>query len=287
MRSVAVVLVVGATVYAFANDREFGIPLIPPLFAQTAPATIPFFETNAGLSAYIQLAPEHLDKINLDALVENLFLDVVGVGENYVIGKMEVHNELGNSLDLFLYADEDGWLMASAPEGIDGAESLIFYQRLSCATPGAPHSGGHSTSLGFGSGLTAQECALGIVTTLYGAPLPIDIDWYHWEFSDATHMIAGGAFTSGGIKTKSMFVAVPAEAEWKDTSMRSTYRNAVGHVLLDGAVHTETLFCTTQSIPLPVILTTGDSHTVTAQILPSACSGPQVLAGVLLIYRMP
>jgi hypothetical protein len=286
MRSVAVLLVVGTAVYAFTDDPEFGIPLIPPLFAQTEPATIPFFETSAGLSAYTQLASEDLGKIDLNALAEDLFVDVVGVGENYIIGKVVI-NSLAHTADIFLYADEDGWIMASAPQGVDGAESVVFYKNFSCTSPGAPHSGGRGSSTGFGSGLLAQECALGIVTTLYGASLPTDIDWYHWEFSDATHMIAGGVVASGAIKSKSMFVAVPAGSQWKDTSMRSTYRNAIGQVLLDGAPHTETLLCSTETTSLPIDLTTGESHTVTAEILPSPCSGPIVLAGTVLVYKEP
>ena len=140
---IPVLLLAASGIYAllgYNNSGDgspfLGFALARPVFAQIDPAALAFLETEAGLSAYTQLSIQDQGNVDLDILITQLFTDVEAVGDNYVIGKMTVINASFNVLtQVFLYADTDGWLVASLPNGKEGAEALIFYSELPALFP--------------------------------------------------------------------------------------------------------------------------------------------------------
>jgi len=294
---------VGVAVYGLIESGNLehvasfpGFPLAKPVLAQGGSSVVTILETEAGLSAYVQLPEADRAKVDLDKLINELFIEVRQRGDNYVIGKMRVVRTTFEAIppvETLLYADTDGWLVASLPRGKDGADMLTFYKMIpSCGAVGflgerIP------ASLDFGSGLTAIECGLGVATSVLGAALPQDIKWYHWEFPDPNTHLAVGAVNVGFGSRKNLSFAVPAGAIWRDASVKTTFNDLHAAVVLDGSSVLVPLgpTCTRESFlnpleaPLPAA---GEVHNINVDASAAACSfSGSVHVGVVLVYKFP
>ena len=147
--------------------------LAPPAFAQTQTVT-PFPDDQAGISAYIRLSGA---STTLDNLVTQLFTSMTHAGDNYVIGQFTQSRSLfsnvhRNSVEVWLYADSEGWLVAYMPR--DRLSSEILYSKAN-----------ESWKSVLAKALDRADKVAGSSTQ--------DIDqanvgYYHWAFPQAAHL---------------------------------------------------------------------------------------------------
>lgn len=120
----ALVLLAGSVALYSGRDVEKGISdgggngvisLEPPSFVSIASARSgggsgagggAFPEDEAGISAYINTS----QSINLDKL-KTIFTEVEEVGNNYIVGITPISN-FGGDINVTVYADTDGWIVA-------------------------------------------------------------------------------------------------------------------------------------------------------------------------------
>lgn len=65
----------------------------------------------AGISAYINTS----QTINIEN-ISQIYTEVVEVGDNYIIGKTPI-SDYGGNINVHVYADTDGWIVAYFPNG--------------------------------------------------------------------------------------------------------------------------------------------------------------------------
>ena len=205
----ALFLVLGAGILLFLalsrtekeNPSLFGIRLTPPAFAQGAPTDFP--DPNAGLSAYVQLN----QPMNLDDLANDVFNRVFFVGDNYVVGNVITHSSSqanGASpvaIDVRVYADEDGLLVAYFPAGTRNA--LLFdWDEWDRANPVIK--------------TTFQEAMEAVAQAGAGtSTAEIPLSWYHWAHPTATHLLATAKSVTAS--TENLFLSVPSGVTILDT----------------------------------------------------------------------
>jgi len=116
----------GVALYAHSAEKKsgvgesrggsFALSLVPPPFVSVAGAAETtsgeaagrgaFPEDEAGLCAYINTH----QTIDIEK-VKTIFSEVEEVGDNYIIGVTNI-SDLGGDIDVHVYADTDGWLVA-------------------------------------------------------------------------------------------------------------------------------------------------------------------------------
>jgi len=95
-----------------SRGGSFALSLVPPPFVSVAGAAETtggggaFPEDEAGLCAYINTH----QTIDIEK-VKTIFSEVEEVGDNYIIGVTNI-SDLGGDIDVHVYADTDGWLVA-------------------------------------------------------------------------------------------------------------------------------------------------------------------------------
>lgn len=211
MRTLTLFSLCGAIVlgfFLFSNKENtdkgyslFGIPLVPPIFAQSGSA--PFPDPDAGLSSYIQREPGLIDFTKIIPL----FDETIQSGDNYMIGainvpRIESGGVFSSAISVRVYVDTDGFIVAYLTK--DSLEAEMFRWYLS-----DPPQDPLDTVLGD---------ALAAVTTAIGALAPTDASWYHWNYPSATHFSAGAKKGAG-----SMYMRVPAEAVYSKNPSYSWY----------------------------------------------------------------
>ena len=307
--SLAIVLDGGADGSGEGNGL-LTFPLLRPAFAASSAAAGTFpADPDAGLTAYVRVPPEQMD---LDKLMGGLFSDVKAVGDNYLIGNVRLRGSWLSSLDLRrpsstltlnvpVYADTDGLLIAYVPRSSDNSEVLV----KGCRADGP---GGEVTPvlLGPAPHITFLECALGAAVKILDSTRPA-IKWYHWGIQDASHLMIGVfrhslTFPSGlCCPSKNLYVALPPNATWKDISMKWEWlvddlrdnRGFVASVQFDG----EVLFARTvtaqasfvESVPWPRPLpsVTGVPHTFTVGADRLAFRSQEMEFGIIFFYKLP
>jgi hypothetical protein len=86
------------------GPARMGISLVEPALAEEAQA--PAFPAHeAGIAAYVKVSAVDIEK------VKSIFTEVGKVGDNYIVGITPIPN-LGGEINVHLYADTDGWLVA-------------------------------------------------------------------------------------------------------------------------------------------------------------------------------
>src|SRR3989344_1950203 len=91
--SLCAILVLGLFFFADRGESDtgpslFGIPLVPPIFAQSGGSTLP--DPDAGLSSYIQRDPSLIDFAKIIPVLN----ETIDGGENYLIGAINIpHTE--------------------------------------------------------------------------------------------------------------------------------------------------------------------------------------------------
>jgi len=89
-------------------------------------ATSAFPKELAGISAYVKVDQQ----INVtDHIVLDTFLKVTQLGKNYVIGVVRVNNN-GKDVDVNLYADSSGWIVAYLGKGTPTAVIINWESNL-------------------------------------------------------------------------------------------------------------------------------------------------------------
>ncbi len=168
----------------------FGIPLIPPIFAQSGGTEFP--DPDAGISSYIQRDPKLID-FNM---ITPLFDETIQNGENYSIGTFNVPRvETGSTIPVRVYVDKDGFIVAYLTK--DKLSADIFRWQLS-DPPTNPLD-------------TVLSDALLRITDAIGAPTPTDASWYHWNYPSATHFSAAAKQGIGN-----MYMRIPAGATFSE-----------------------------------------------------------------------
>jgi hypothetical protein len=105
-----------------SDESSFpGFRLVRPLFAATT--TTGFPDPDAGLSAYIKV---DASKMDLDALISK-FVDLKLAGDNYVVGRyMQPRHGVSYLVEVFVYADTDGWIIAYLENTRLAADAIVF-----------------------------------------------------------------------------------------------------------------------------------------------------------------
>jgi hypothetical protein len=91
-----------------------------PLFissAEAAQTTTAFPEDEAGISAYVKVLQVDIEKM------KSIFTEVEEVGDNYIIGITPIP-DFGGNIDVHVYADIDGWLVAYIKAGEPAAKIM-------------------------------------------------------------------------------------------------------------------------------------------------------------------
>lgn len=263
--------------------------LVRPAFAQSSSTPMAYFQSNAGFSAYAKLAPS--SKQTLDAVSNLLFTQVIAVGDNWEIGKVTVTTGPANEppSDLLVYVDTDSWVIVALPKGEDSAS--VFASALA-------HIGGGGIYCGNSGSGTTLELAIGNVEyNLTGCNFSPVINWYDWEFPNATDLAAGFVFlpqpSPPAPATKDMQFAIPSGATWLDASARAFF-SGPGSMSLDNVTKDSTgnvPDCQLRSsgvIPLDnPFPQTGTVHTLTVSSPFDVCSSTtpgSVNAAVFLLY---
>jgi len=121
--AISIALVIASSVAMYSLEKEgsglsggggkdvVSISLVPPPFIGVAGAAEAtggnaFPEDEAGISAYVNTS----QTIDLDKL-KTIFTEVEEVGDNYIIGITPI-SDFGGDIDVHVYADTDGWIVA-------------------------------------------------------------------------------------------------------------------------------------------------------------------------------
>ena len=173
-----------------------GLRLAKPAFAQTEN---PFPDPDIGISAYAHLDPTAVNLSSLEALVEDLFVGLKFVGDNYRVGWFQEgrFGQAGGSwsIELFLYADTDGWIMAYLRP--DRLASELLMSR---------------TDVSYSSVLAA---AVARAATVMGAVVDdADVSYYDWRFPQATDLVLARRDIPGNL-----YLAVPQGSTLHDLSL--------------------------------------------------------------------
>ena len=90
-----------------------------PLFISSAEAqtTTAFPEDEAGISAYVKVLQVDIEKM------KSIFTEVEEVGDNYIIGITPIP-DFGGDIDVHVYADTEGWLVAYIKAGEPAAKIM-------------------------------------------------------------------------------------------------------------------------------------------------------------------
>lgn len=285
---VAGLLLAAIGVYTLVDSKESpfnGFPLTKPAFAQTSSGALTFLENELGLSSFTQLLEADIDQDFLNSFVAGMFTDLHVVGDNFIIGTMIIttRNFRDIRTPIFVYVDTDGWVIASLPKATLGADMFLGFPILGCFGPiGTASVVGSNTALG---------CALGQTRGFFGNPSFSDVNWYHWEFTDATHLAVGQIWSQG---TKKLFFAVPSSAQWRDASAKAVFRAADSEATLDGTVFSDTgdaTGCSTiegEPVPndeVPFNPSTGVTHTI--ELIHGSGCGKHSTVGVVFVYKFP
>ncbi|MCL0056688.1 hypothetical protein M1N81_03945 [Dehalococcoidia bacterium] len=88
------------------------LSLVSPAFVSSAgPASTAFPKNDAGISAYV-----YLDRTIEIEKMKAAFSEVKEIGDNYIIGIVPIPN-FGGNIDVHVYADTDGWMVAYLGRG--------------------------------------------------------------------------------------------------------------------------------------------------------------------------
>ena len=211
MRILTPLLLLGAVVLGFfffstqeGADKSyslFGIPLVPPIFAQGAGSTLP--DPQAGLSSYIKLDPNLIDFDTIKAV----FDETVQSGENYIIGafnipRVERNSAFSKPMHTRVYIDTNGFVIAYLTKDKFAADIFRWY----------------TSDLLSATVQTVLGDALAKITTAIGGSAPTNASWYHWNYPSATHFSAATKKGAGD-----MYMRVPAEAVFSENPSYSWY----------------------------------------------------------------
>ena len=265
--SLCALLVLG---FLFFTDRGesdngpslFGIPLVPPIFAQGGGSTLP--DPQAGLSSYIRRDPSLID---FDTIIQ-VFDETVQNGENYIIGainipRTEEEGARQGIISVRVYVDTDGFIIAYLNKNSLASNMFRWYVSDPPADPLE----------------TVLSDALLAVTTAIGAPAPTDASWYHWNYPSATHFSAAA---KKGVGT--LYVRVPTGAVFSENPSYSWYGSdylvldSFGNLRVGGA--TEFLVETLGSL-----ITPGTRHGFAIVNVDQGVDNN--FLGVAVIYRIP
>jgi hypothetical protein len=179
------------------SGREFSLPgfsLIKPVFAQGAPE---FPDLDAGLSAYARLGS---GEANFEAVIDNVFTEMLFAGDNYIIGVVRASTSSRKSfpspkfVDVRVYADTDGLVMGYLPK--DKHTALIFdWDEWDANNPIIA--------------TTLEEAMEAVAQAAYGKTIAgLQLSWYDWAHPDATHILI--AAKSINRTQENLFVSVPS-----------------------------------------------------------------------------
>ena len=230
--SVALVVVVSCAMalYSFTNrskiDRGNGITslLEAPFFissaeaAEASQAADAFPADVAGISAYVKVDQE----IDIKK-VTPIFREIEDLGDNYTIGVIPIPN-FGGDLDVHLYADTDGWLVAYFERGEPAAKIMQWGD----ADPENPEIGAVKS--------TTLEDALYKLGSAAGVRIaPGDIRYYHFKFPDANGMtVFVKTRTASG--TSVVQIGIPATYTLYEASYYHYVYNKHSELKVDGTL---------------------------------------------------
>jgi len=183
--SVALVVVVSCAMalYGFTNrsgtDRGNGITslLEAPFFISAAEAAVAsqaadaFPSDVAGISAYVKV-----DQAIEIKKVTPIFSEIEDLGDNYTIGIVPIPN-FGGDMDVHLYADTDGWLVAYFERGEPAAKIMQWGN----ADPENPEIGAIKST-------TLEDALYELGNAANVRIVSGDIRYYHFKFPDANGM---------------------------------------------------------------------------------------------------
>ncbi|MBI4338053.1 MAG: hypothetical protein HY683_09540 [Chloroflexi bacterium] len=253
---------------------SFNLVLARPALAQGGPG---FPDGEAGMSAYIKFPA---GSVNTDNLVRDLFTGMTLAGANYVIGQFSEPRIAVNGagymrVELTVYADADGWLVAYLPK--TRLVSEILYRNY----PDSPEPDQDWKSV--------LARALGHAATVAGAAEGrIDegsIGYYHWGFPSANRIAL--ALRAGNRK---LYFALPTGSVLSDLSAAIACQNNSVSLALVGPNAGQVVACSTfeyVSIPFLDTLPNGlrsdpnDGHQVGEVGLPGFLPGTGPTKGVV------
>lgn len=211
---VVILLMAAVGIYALSSARDsdggppfLGIQLVKPAFAQS---DISVMDPNAGLSAYIKVAP---NSVNLDLIVTDLYDGMVQVGDNFVLGwySQARHRTSSTSdwgVDVYLYADEDGWLVSYLAKDRLAAEVFAHASTAFSNVLVAALNQGAIVGAAITEGTTLDETQVG---------------YYDWAIPSATNLALASRESFG-----KLYTAVSEDMTLYDISVAVLCRNGSG-----------------------------------------------------------
>ena len=230
--SLCAILVLGVFFFADRGQSDdtgpslFGIPLVPPIFAQSGGSTLP--DSEAGLSLYTRLDdPSLIDFAIIKTVLKGEIRDE---GENYLIGSMNIPRATIDpgpeplSIPVRVYVDTDGFIIAYLTKDKLAAEIFRWYLFDPIVDPLD----------------TVLSDALAEVTNVIGDPPHADVSWYHWNYPSATRFSAAAKKGVGN-----MYMRIPAGTTFSENSyswhtIRRQFGDTPGSLTLETADGTRT-----------------------------------------------
>ena len=186
-----------------SKGGSFALSLVPPPFVGVAGAAETtsgeaaggggaFPEDEAGLCAYINT----YQTIDIDK-VKTIFSEIEEVGDNYIIGVTQI-SDLGGDIDVNVYADTDGWIVAYFKK-YELESKVMQWGTIDVNNPDI----GVITSTTLRDAIYEAGNAAGV------GILPTEIKYYDFKYPDATNMMIF-VRTRATDGTNSMLIEIPA-----------------------------------------------------------------------------
>jgi len=207
------------------GDSGFSFPgfsLVKPAFAE---GEVPSFISNEiGLTAYIKMPDGSVDP---QALLANMGFDSTrSVGDNFVFGTY-LQTRYANSwrVQLFVYGDSDGWLMASLPTSYLASEAVVH------------------TDVGSNTALAAALQTAAVAAGAIAAGSAIDegdVNYYDFNYPDATDFALA---ENDGIGSVSVTLPSPDFGFPNDVSVAGVEVGFTSRPVLEASGASTNLFC--------------------------------------------
>ena len=200
--TVAILLMAAVGIYGLTGIRDsdggapfLGFQLVKPAFAQS---DISVMDPNAGLSAYIKIAP---NTMNLDRFVTDLYDGMIQVGDNFVLGwyRQARSGVSSYGVDVYLYADDDGWLISYLAKDRLAAEAFARLETGFSNVLVAALNQGAIVGGAIAEGTTVDEAQVG---------------YYDWAIPSATNLALASRESLG-----KLYMAVSQDVTVHDISL--------------------------------------------------------------------
>ncbi len=140
-------------------------------FTMNVGAVSSFPKSDASISAYVNVG----QSIDLEK-VKVIFNEVEKVGDNYIYGKTCIAEDTGGCMNVHVYADTDGWLVAYLGYN-DHAANIMLWKTINLDNPA------------FTISTTLSQALTNAATEAQVSFSPTDVKYYDFKYPQANAMV--------------------------------------------------------------------------------------------------